>query len=104
MSSPDWMNGFVLGQHASSSADTDWQAFAEQQKNIIQEQAQRILDLRQSLLYQTSVAEANKKTGQRVLEELQKVAPNSPLSNPDRVKKIGQIYFQEAQEQNIHRI
>lgn len=113
--STDWMNGFILGQHANSSAGdaayndairmaedvaNDWNKFATQQSSIIEEQAKKIKLLQEQLSYQSSVAEANKKTGRLVLEELRKVAPNSPLANPERIKKIGEIHLQEARNRN----
>jgi hypothetical protein len=124
MSSPDWLNGFILGQHANSSAgdaayhramdlvdenraladesSRNWNKLALEQLNIIQAQAEKIKALQNDLAYQSSVAEANKKTGRLVLEELRKIAPNSPLANPERIKKIGEIHLQEARSN--HRV
>jgi hypothetical protein len=117
MSSPDWLNGFILGQHANSSSgaayhrateraedamsfadeiNQDWNKFALQQSEVIQEQAARIKALQEELAYKSSVAEANKNTGRLVLDELRKLAPNSPLSNPERIQKIGEIHLKEA--------
>lgn len=115
MSSPDWLNGFILGQHANSSAgdaayhramdlvdesSRNWNKLALEQLEVIQAQAEKIKALQNDLVYQASVAEANKKTGRLVLEELRKIAPNSPLANPDRIKKIGEIHLQEAIERH----
>lgn len=116
-SGPDWLNGFILGQHANSSSGDaayhramgladevgqDWNKLAQQQLEIIQAQAEKIKALQDDLAYQASVAEANKKTGRLVLDELRKIAPASPLANPDRIKKIGEIHLQEAR--NRHHI
>lgn len=93
MAGENWLNGFILGQHAKAGeaqgSIEEWRAFAKQQAAVIR-------DLQDKLDYQTALATANRQTGQMVIEELRKLAPQSPLTDSDRIKEIGQQFFKDA--------
>ena len=93
MAGEEWLKGFILGQHArageAQGTIEEWHAFARQQAAVIR-------DLQDKLAYQTALATANRQTGRMVIEELRKLAPQSPLTDSDRIKEIGQQFYKQA--------
>lgn len=96
MADQDWLNGFILGQHARAGAASVWEDVAIQRAEQINQLNARIRDLQDKLAHKSAVAEANKMTGRLVLDELRKLAPDSPLTDSERIIEIGQQFYKQA--------